>query len=110
MVIDVRGLGNFQRGESSFVFDAAGRQLWPDAQTIQGVSSDLVLEGNLHTYITSEGEIARFQNVTRVKAERLRPTKFAPQSSLLTDVALSDSAAGAFRAAGKACRVVYLKG
>lgn len=105
----MRGLGNFQRDMSSFVFDAAGTQLWPDAALIGGVSSQLVQEGNLHTYITSEGAIGGFKNVTRVKASKIRPTKFAPNSSVFTDTELDAAAAAQFRAAGKACRVVYLK-
>lgn len=108
MVIDVRGLGNFQRDMTTFVFDNAGNQLWPDAALVQGVSSQLVQEG-LHTYITSESQIADFTNVTRVKAESLRSTKFAPQSGVLTDTQLGAAASEQFRQAGKACRVVYLK-
>lgn len=109
MVVDVRGLGNFQRDMSSFIFDAAGNQLWPDAELVKGVNSQLVQEGNLQTYITSEGEIGQFKNVTRVKASKIRPTKFAPNSSVYTDAELDASAAAQFRSAGKACRVAYLK-
>lgn len=110
VVVDVRGLDRrFERAQSSFVFDENGKQLWPDAVLVQGVSSQLVNEGNLHTYITSESQIGQFQNVTRVKAARVQATKFAPSSSYITDAVLGASAAAQFRSAGKACRVVYLK-
>ncbi|MFC5850173.1 hypothetical protein, partial [Deinococcus petrolearius] len=109
VVVDVRGLGNFQRDMTSFVYAEGGAQLWPDAALVQGVSSQLVQEGNLHTYITAEGQASGFSNVTRVKASKIRPSKFAPNSAVYTDVELSAAAAEQFRSAGKACRVVYLK-
>ncbi|CAM3305057.1 hypothetical protein DEDE109153_10485 [Deinococcus deserti] len=108
MVVDVRGLGNFQRAQSSFVM-SGGAQVWPDPELIKGVSSDLVMEGNLHTYVTSEAGLAPFKNVTRVKASRVLPSKFAPNSDYLADVELSAAAAREFRSAGEACRVVYFK-
>lgn len=108
VVIDVRGLGNFQRGESSYVMQGDA-QVWPDPELVKGVSSQLVNEGNLHTYITAEGQIDGFKNVTRLKAQRLLPNKTAPTSNVLTDVELSPAAVAQFRSAGKACRVVYLK-
>ncbi|WP_206733002.1 hypothetical protein, partial [Deinococcus metallilatus] len=109
VVVDVRGLGSFQRDMTSFVYDESGTQLWPDAALVKGVSSQLVQEGSLQTYITSESQIAGFQNVTRVKAARVQPNRMAPNSKVFTDAVLSASAAGQFRSAGKACRVVYLK-
>ncbi|WP_415814689.1 hypothetical protein, partial [Deinococcus marmoris] len=109
VVVDVRGLGNFQRAQSSFVFGPGNQQLWPDATLIQGVSSQLVQEGNLQTYITSEGQIGEFKNVTRVKAQAVQATRFAPTSNYITDAVLSAAAAAQFRSAGQACRVVYLK-
>ncbi|MFC6664732.1 hypothetical protein ACFP9V_04765 [Deinococcus radiopugnans] len=109
VVVDVRGFAAFQRAQSSFVFDQAGKQVWPDAALIKGVSSQLVQEGNLQTYITSEGQIGDFKNVTRVKAQGVQATKFAPTSNYITDAVLSAAAAAQFRSAGQACRVVYLK-
>ncbi|PNY81424.1 hypothetical protein CVO96_08535 [Deinococcus koreensis] len=109
MVIDVRGLGNFQRDMTSLVYDQGGAQLWPDAALVKGVSNDLVQAGNLHTYITGEGQISSFKNVTRLKASRIQPNRLAPNSGVLTDVTLSAAATSQFRSAGKACRVVYLK-
>lgn len=94
---------------TSNVYEAGGAKLWPDAALVQGVSSQLVNEGNMHTYITSEGQIAQFKNVTRVKASKIRPNILAPNSSVFTDSELDAAAASQFRSAGKACRVVYLK-
>ena len=108
VAIDVRGLGAFQRDMTSIVY-AGGQQLWPDAALIKGVSSELVQAGNLHTYVTAESQLAAFPNVTRVKAERIQPNRFAPNSQVYTDVTLSGAAAAQFRSAGSACRVVYLK-
>lgn len=105
----MRGLGNFQRDMTSNLYDTGGAKLWPDAALVQGVSSQLVNEGNMHTYITSEGGIGQFKNVTRVKASRIRPNALAPGSSVFTDAELDAAAAAQFRSAGKACRVVYLK-
>ena len=105
----MRGLGNFQRDMTSFIFDSAGNQLWPDAELVKGVNSKLVVEGNLQSYVTSEGEIGAFKNVTRVKASKIRPTKFAPNSDVMTDAQLDAAGSAQFRSAGKACRVVYLK-
>ncbi|OOV13990.1 hypothetical protein BXU09_04145 [Deinococcus sp. LM3] len=105
----MRGLGNFQRDMTSVVYAEGGTQLWPDAALIKGVSSSLVQEGNLHTYVTSEAELSAFKNVTRVKASRIQPNRFAPNSKVFTDVTLPASAAAQFRSAGQACRVVYLK-
>ncbi len=109
VVVDVRGFPTFQRAQSSFVFEQGGGQLWPDAALIQGVSSQLVQEGSLQTYITSEGQIGDFKNVTRVKAQAVQATKFAPKSNYITDAVLPAAAAAQFRSAGKACRVVYFK-
>lgn len=110
MVIDVRGLGNFERDMTSYVYDDAGRQLWPDAALVKGVSSQLVNEGNLHTYITAETQISSFEHVTRVRAARIQPNRMAPRSGINTDVTLDAAASQQFRAAGAACRVVYLLG
>ncbi|WP_104991361.1 hypothetical protein [Deinococcus sp. NW-56] len=107
--MDVRGLGRFDRDMTSRVYDAAGTQLWPDAALVRGVSSQLVNEGNLHTYATSEGQLGAFQNITRVKATRVQAPRIAPNSPVRTDVVLSAAAAEQFRKAGAACRVVYLK-
>ena len=109
VVVDVRGLGRLESAMTSFVMDSAGNQVWPDAELVRGVSTQLVQEGNLQHYVRSEADLAPYKNVTRVKASRLRPTKFAPNSNYLTDVELSADAAQAFRSAGKACRVVYLR-
>lgn len=109
VVIDVRGLGHLQPDMTSFVFSGS-RQLWPDAALFQGVSRQLVQETGLHTYISNEKDITRFHKVTRVKASRLRPSQFAPHSSVLTDVELGPNATREFLAAGKGCRVVYLHG
>ncbi|MFN4253105.1 hypothetical protein, partial [Deinococcus sp.] len=109
VAVDVRGLGNFQRDMTSVVYAEGGAQLWPDAALIKGVSSSLVQEGNLHTYVTSEAELSAFKNVTRVKASRIQPNRFAPNSKVFTDVTLPAEAAAQFRSAGQACRVVYLK-
>ncbi len=108
-MIDVRGLGSFQRDMTSAVYDDQGRKVWPDAALIAGVSNDLVQEGNLHTYITSESQIAAFPEVTRIRAARIRPNALAPQSNVYTDVALNIAGTALFRSAGQACRVVYLK-
>ncbi|MGX9688471.1 hypothetical protein ACTQ9L_15170 [Deinococcus wulumuqiensis] len=62
----------------------------------------------MHTYVTSEAQLAAFQNVTRVKALRLQPPRVAPTSAIRTDAVLGPNAAREFRAAGSACRVVYL--
>ena len=104
----MRGLGNFQRDMSSFVYDEAGAQLWPDAARVQGVSSQLVQEG-LHFYVTSEAELAKFGNITRVRASRIQANRLAPNSGVLTDAVLSAAAATQFRGAGPACQVVYFK-
>ncbi|EYB66822.1 hypothetical protein DEIPH_ctg066orf0001 [Deinococcus phoenicis] len=109
MVVDVRGLGAFQRDMTSFVYDEGGTQLWPDASLIKGVSSQLVQEGSLHTYITSESQIGQFQNVTRVKAVRVEEPRIARGSGVFTNAVLGSGAAAQFRSAGAACRVVYLK-
>lgn len=106
-MIDVRGLRPpLERDMTTFVFGPGNVQLWPDAELVRGVSSQLVQEG-LHTYVRSEGELARFPNPTQVAASRTRPSKFAPDSNVYTDVELSAEAAAAFRSAGRACRVVY---
>lgn len=94
---------------TSHVYDEGGAQLWPDAVLIKGVSSQLVNEGALHTYITSESEIGQFKNVTRVKATRVQQPRIAPNSTVYTDAVLRSAAAAQFRSAGSACRVVYLK-
>uniref|UniRef100_UPI001CA53A97 hypothetical protein n=1 Tax=Deinococcus planocerae TaxID=1737569 RepID=UPI001CA53A97 len=109
VVVDVRGLGPFQRDMTSFVYDESGTQLWPDAALVRGVSSQLVQEGSLQTYVTSEAEVAAFKNVTRVKAARVQPPRIAPNSQVFTDAVLGSAAAAQFRSAGAACRVVYLK-
>ncbi|WP_309572568.1 hypothetical protein, partial [Deinococcus sp.] len=109
VLIDVRGLGNFQRDMTSAIYDDQGRKIWPDAALIRGVSNDLVQEGNLHTYITSESQIASFPDVTRIRASRIQPNALASQSSVYTDVSLSVLATALFKSAGQACRVVYLK-
>jgi len=106
----VRGLDRrFSRAETSFVFDEAGRQLWPDAELVKGVSSRLVNEGSLQSYATSEADLSGLPNLTRVRASAVRATKFAPNSTLITDAVLGSAAAAQFRSAGSACRVVYLK-
>lgn len=109
VVIDVRGLSGFQRDMSSFVYDEGGTQLWPDPLLVKGVDSGLVQRGEMHTYITSEAEVGKFKNVTRVKASRVQANRLAPNSGVLTDSTLDPAAAAAFRSAGKACQVVYLK-
>ena len=109
VVVDVRGLGRLESAMTSFVMDSAGNQIWPDAELVRGVSTQLVQEGNLQHYVRSEADLAQYKNVTRIKASRLRSTKFAPNSNYLTDVELSADAAQTFRSAGKACRVVYLR-
>ncbi|SEI87070.1 hypothetical protein SAMN04488058_10296 [Deinococcus reticulitermitis] len=109
VVVDVRGLGRLERGMTSFVMDAGGAQLWPDATLVQGVDTGLVQEGNLHSYARSEGELAGLKNVTRVKASALLKPKQSPGANYLLDVQLSADAAQAFRNAGKACKVVYFQ-
>ena len=110
VIVDVRGLDkNFQRAQSSFVFDDHGKQLWPDAALIRGVSSQLVNEGDLQDYLTSESQIARFKNITRVKAFKVQATKFAPDSSYIVDAVLGPNATKEFKAAGQSCRVAFLK-
>ncbi|AXH00881.1 hypothetical protein DVJ83_17350 (plasmid) [Deinococcus wulumuqiensis] len=81
--------------------------LRPDATLVPGTSSRLK-QGGMHTYVTSEAQLAAFQNVTRVKALRLQPPRVAPTSAIRTDAVLGPNAAREFRAAGSACRVVYL--
>jgi len=109
IVIDVRGLNkHFERAQTSFVFDARGQQLWPDEALIKGVTSQIMTEGNLHTYIDKEQVIRQFANVTRLKALRVQATKFAPSSQYITDAVLGPDAAQKFKAAGKACRLIYL--
>ena len=61
---------------------------WPDAARVQGVSSQLVQEG-LHFYVTSEAELAKFGNITRVRASRIQANRLAPNSGVLTDAVLS---------------------
>ena len=110
MAIDVRGLDKrFDRAQSPFVFDSAGNQLWPDAELIKGVSSQMVNEGSLQSYVTSEAQLSAFSNLTRVKAVRVQATKFAPASKYITDAVLDSAAASRFRSAGTACRAVFLK-
>ena len=109
VVVDVRGLGKFDTAMTSFIRDRAGNQVWPDAELVRGVATQLVQEGNLHTYVRSEGDLSPFKNVTRVRASRILPTKFAPNSDYMADVELSADAAQTFRSAGRACRVVYLR-
>ena len=110
VAIDVRGLDpRFSRAQSPFVFDAAGNQLWPDAELIKGVSSQMVNEGSLQSYVTSEAQLSAFSNLTRVKAQKVQATKFSPNSNYITDAVLDSAAAARFRAAGTACKVVYLK-
>lgn len=108
VVVDVRGLGRMDRDMTSIVFDTEGQRLWPDAGLVRGTANQLVLAGNLHTYVTSEAQLAGFQNVTRVKAFRLQAPRIAPNSSIRTDAVLGPNAAREFRSAGSACRVVYL--
>lgn len=107
VVIDVRGLGRMDRDMTSRVLDTQGQQVWPDATLVPGTSSRLK-QGGMHTYVTSEAQLAAFQNVTRVKALRLQPPRVAPTSAIRTDAVLEPNAAREFRAAGSACRVVYL--
>ncbi|MFC6591448.1 hypothetical protein ACFP81_05090 [Deinococcus lacus] len=105
----MRAFADFTRDMSVFVFSSSGEQLWPDPELIQGVPSELITSGEAHSYVTTEAELGQFPGVTRVQAARLRPNKLAPASGLMTDVELSESAAAQFRAAGSACRVVFLK-
>ena len=106
----MRGLdARFARAQSPFVFDSAGNQLWPDAELIKGVSSQMVNEGSLQSYVTSEAQLSGFPNLTRVKAVRVQGTKFAPNSGYITDAVLDSAAASRFRSAGTACRAVFLK-
>ena len=109
VVVDVRGLGKLESAMTSYVLDAAGNQLWPDAELVKGVSTQLVQEGNLHVYTRSEADLANYKNVTRVKASGLLKPKGSPLANYLSDVQLSAEAAETFRSAGKACRVVYLR-
>lgn len=110
MAVDVRGLDRrFERAQSSFVFDEAGNQLWPDAVLVKGVSSQQVNEGSLQSYVTNDAALSAFPNLTRVKASKVQATKFAPASNYITDAVLGGAAASSFRAAGTACRVVYVK-
>lgn len=105
----MRGFPSFQRDMTSFVYDQAGNQLWPDALLIQGVDRGLVLRGELHNYVTSEAELSKYKNVTRIQAAGVAPPKTAPNSNVMTNAVLSASGAAQFVAAGKACKVVYLK-
>ncbi len=117
MAVDVRGLSAtvggkaypLERAQSSFLFDENGTQLWPDAVLVRGVSSKLVNEGNLQSYLTGEAGLSGLPNLTRLKASRVQATKFNPASNYITDAVLDASAAARFRAAGSACKVVYLK-
>ena len=63
----------------------------------------------MQTYITSEGQISQFKNVTRVKAAKVQATKFAPSSSYITDAVLDGAGTASFRSAGSGCRVAFLK-
>lgn len=108
VVVDVRSLGKMTRDMTSFVYDAQGRQLWPDTAFVRGVSSALVQEGNIHTYITSEAQLRAFPNVTRVRALRLQAPRIAPNARVFTDAVLGPTSTHAFQAAGQGCRVVYL--
>ena len=110
VAIDVRGLDRrFERDLTTFVYDPGGNQLWPDSELVQGVSSRLVNEGNLQSYVTSEAQLAGLPNLTRVKALKVQPSKFSPNSPYFTDAVLDSVAAARFRSAGMACRLVYLK-
>lgn len=110
VAIDVRGLDRrFVRDLTTFVYGPGGTQLWPDAQLVEGVSSRLVNEGNLQSYVTSEAQLTGLPNLTRVRATKVQPSKFSPNSPYFTDAVLDSAAAARFRAAGTACRLVYLK-
>ncbi|ANC72291.1 hypothetical protein DERA104750_14600 [Deinococcus radiodurans] len=109
VVVDVRGLGKLESAMTSFVMDSAGNQVWPDAELIKGVATQLVQEGNLQEYTRSEAGLAQLKNVTRVKASRLLRPKQSPGAPYFADVELSADAAQTFRSAGKACKVVYLR-
>ena len=108
VAVDVRGLkGDFQAAMTSYVFDESGAQLWPDAALVQGVDSELVNEGNLQAYVRNEADLARYPNVTKVKAAKVLPPK-GTQTKYDADAVLSSAEAIKFKAAGKACRVVYV--
>ena len=108
--MDVRGLDRrFERDLSTVVYGPAGTQLWPDAELVKGVSSSLVNNGNLQSYVTSEAQLSGLPNPTRVKASRVQASRFSPNSPYLTDAVLDSAAAARFRSAGSACRLVYLK-
>lgn len=109
VAVDVRGLGTLESAMTSFVMDTAGTQLWPDAELVKGVATELVQEGNMHVYTRSEADLAKYPNVTRVKATALLKPKQSPEANYFADVQLSTDAAQAFRSAGRACRVVYLR-
>jgi hypothetical protein len=119
VIVDVRGLGNFQRDMSNSIFAEGqpGTPLWPDPEKVRGVSSALVNELGLSESYTTDAAIqARLRDlgvpaadVTRVKASRVQASRFAPQSGVLVDATLNAAAARAFLAAGDACRVIFLK-
>ncbi|PYE56523.1 hypothetical protein [Deinococcus yavapaiensis] len=107
--MDVRGLGSFERAQTSFVLDDRGNQVWPDAELVKNVSSGLWDEGRIsQQYVRDESALKAFDNVTVVKALRVQKPKFAPGASYNADAVVSSDVARQIREAGKACRLVYL--
>lgn len=108
MVVDVRGLGNFQTSQFSYIYGPGGERLWPTQQQIANVNSTLANEGLL-SYFHTEGEISsQYGEFTTVRATGLVRDPQATNTVLLNSAQLDAAAAAQFQTVGSQCRLVYL--
>ncbi|ADY25740.1 hypothetical protein Deipr_0578 [Deinococcus proteolyticus MRP] len=108
VVVDVRGLGRFERDQFSYVYGPGGERLWPTPQQAANVDGQLANEGLL-TYFRSEGDIAAaFGSYTVIKAASLARNPDATAREILSSSQLGPAAAAQFQQIGAECRLAYL--
>ena len=108
LVVDVRGLGDFQRDQFSYVYGPGGERLWPTAQQAANVDSQLASEGLL-TYFRSEAEIAAATGPYKVvRAAALARNPDATARAIFSSAQLDASGAAQFQALNNNCRLAYL--
>ncbi len=108
VVVDVRGLGSFERDQFSYIYGPGGERLWPTPQQAANVDGQLANEGLL-TYFRSEGEIAKaYGKYTVIKAASLARNPDATARQILSSAQLGPAAAAQFRQVGSECRLAYL--
>ncbi|MDO4264374.1 MAG: hypothetical protein Q4C67_09260, partial [Deinococcus sp.] len=108
VVVDVRGLGAFQRDQFSYIYGPGGERLWPTAQQAANVDGQLANEGLLN-YFRSEGEIAAaFGKYTVIKAAALARNPDATAREILSSAQLGPAGAAQFQAVNSECQLAYL--